>query len=95
MDRIGSVGGHCKKRSSLRRVWDREGRAVHSPAARPEKATSTYEGTIDVYDENFLDLEEALDQGIRLILHQISRGLYRRDSAYARREKAALEMGFS
>jgi hypothetical protein len=47
---------------------------MHSPAAKPEKATSTYEGTIDVYDENFLDLEEAFDQGIRLILHQISRG---------------------
>jgi hypothetical protein len=55
---------------------------------------STYEGIIDLYDMNFLDLEEAFDQGIRLIFHQASRGLDRRGGAYARRKKAALEMGF-
>jgi hypothetical protein len=49
---------------------------------------STYEGIIDLYDMNFLDLEEAFDQGIRLILHQASRGLDRRGGAYARRKKA-------
>jgi hypothetical protein len=60
MDPIGSVGGHCKNNSSLRLSWDHEERAMHSPAAKPEKA-----------------FEEAFDQGIRLILHQTSPGLFK------------------
>jgi hypothetical protein len=78
MDSIGSVGGHCKKSSSLRRVWDREGRPMHSPAAKPEKAMSTYEMDYRRLQRELLDLEEAFEQGIRLILHQTSRGLDRK-----------------
>jgi hypothetical protein len=53
-----------------------------------------FEGIIDVYDENELDLEEAWTQGVRAILHQTTRGLYKKDKKYTARKKAALEKGF-
>lgn len=55
---------------------------------------SFFEGIIDIFDENTIDLGEASQQGVGLILHQTSQGLYRKDSAYAQRKRAALEMGF-
>jgi GH25 family lysozyme M1 (1,4-beta-N-acetylmuramidase) len=58
-----------------------------------EQEMSFFEGIIDVYDENELDLDEARRHGIGLILHQSSAGLYKRDAAYAERKQAALEQG--
>lgn len=55
---------------------------------------SVFEGIIDVFDENRLDLGEASQQGVGLIIHQTSQGLYKTDSAYAERKAAALSAGF-
>lgn len=55
---------------------------------------SIFEGIIDVFDENSLDLREAAQQGVGLILHQTSQGLYKTDTAYAMRKEAALAAGF-
>ena len=55
---------------------------------------SFFEGIIDVFDENDLDLREAAQQGIGLILHQTGQGLYKTDAAYAERKEAALAAGF-
>jgi hypothetical protein len=53
-----------------------------------------FQGIIDVYDENSLDLDDAWKQGVRAILHQTSAGLYRVDSKYASRKATALQKGF-
>jgi GH25 family lysozyme M1 (1,4-beta-N-acetylmuramidase) len=53
-----------------------------------------FDGIIDVYDENKLDLEEAAKNGVKVIFHQTTRGLYRVDAAYAKRKNAALAKGF-
>jgi len=53
-----------------------------------------FQGIIDVYGDNSLDLDEAWDQGVRAILHQTSAGLYRVDTKYAARKAAALKKGF-
>jgi hypothetical protein len=55
---------------------------------------SFFEGIIDVFDENRLDLGEASRQGVGLIIHQTSQGLYKTDSAYAERKAVALQAGF-
>lgn len=55
---------------------------------------SFFEGIIDVFDENSLDLREAAQQGVGLILHQTGQGLYKIDAAYAARKQAALAAGF-
>jgi GH25 family lysozyme M1 (1,4-beta-N-acetylmuramidase) len=53
-----------------------------------------FEGIIDVYDGNDLDLADAWSRGVRAIFHQTTRGLYKKDSAYAARKQAATQMGF-
>jgi hypothetical protein len=53
-----------------------------------------FEGIIDVYDENELDLSDAWNRSVRAILHQTTRGLYKKDKAYAERKQAAREKGF-
>ena len=55
---------------------------------------ASFDGIIDVYDENELDLQEAWHRGVRAILHQTTRGLYKRATKYAARKKAAMDMGF-
>lgn len=54
----------------------------------------TFDGIIDVYDENHLDFAEAQAQGIRVILHETSQGLFKIDTAYQARKKTALDLGF-
>jgi len=53
-----------------------------------------FQGIIDVYDQNELDLQDAWARGVRAILHETSRGLYHVDTAYVERRKAALDKGF-
>jgi lysozyme len=55
-----------------------------------------FQGIIDIYDGNTeIDLEDAWKRGVRAILHETSRGLYKKkDRAYLERKKAALDMGF-
>jgi hypothetical protein len=53
-----------------------------------------FEGIIDVYDGNELDLSDAWNRGVRVIFHQTTRGLYKKDQAYADRKQAAREKGF-
>jgi|GEM_PF-5407468 len=53
-----------------------------------------FQGVIDVYDGNDLDLADAWSRGVRVILHETSQGLYKVDKAYAARKQAAIGMGF-
>src|SRR2546423_11611034 len=54
-----------------------------------------FQGIIDIYDGNDrIDLDDAWNRGVRAILHQTSRGTYRRDALYAERKKRALDMNF-
>lgn len=54
-----------------------------------------FKGIIDIYDGNDkVSLQKAWDLGIRAILHEASRGTYKRDGLYKERKEKALEMGF-
>jgi len=54
-----------------------------------------FQGIIDIYDGNDrIDLQDAWDRGVRAILHQTTRGTYKKDALYAERKKRALEMNF-
>jgi lysozyme len=52
-----------------------------------------FEGIIDLYEGNRIDLHKAWDAGVRCILHRASIGL-RADTAYVERKKTALARGF-
>lgn len=52
-----------------------------------------FDGIIDIYDGNPLDLEKAQAIGVKAIFHQATRGLYKKDVAYQERKRRALEAG--
>jgi GH25 family lysozyme M1 (1,4-beta-N-acetylmuramidase) len=53
-----------------------------------------FQGIIDVYEENDLDLADAWSQGVRAIVHQTGKGLFQIDGKYRQRKEAALSKGF-
>jgi len=55
---------------------------------------ATFEGIVDIYEENAFDFDAAWNAGIRAILHETSRGTFHKDSKYAERKKVALKKGF-
>jgi lysozyme len=53
-----------------------------------------FAGIIDIYDDNPFKMDEAWNFGVRAVLHETSRGLYKVDSQYHDRRDAALQKGF-
>ncbi|MGA8655028.1 MAG: DUF2272 domain-containing protein [Chthoniobacterales bacterium] len=54
-----------------------------------------FQGIIDIFDGNkTIDLNDAWKRGVRVILHEASRGTYKKDALYKARKQQALGMGF-